>query len=142
MKTFILLFVLVGWFFYYLFFDKSINHTYETHENSLEEIEKQNNIETEHEVKEYANLSKEAPSAIPEDQTFDTIKNILKEVSGRIHTSNITLTTRVTSYLYTLNKREEFKQRMASAFNLSYEKVDKMFQKNRLVWDWVNELKE
>jgi regulatory protein YycI of two-component signal transduction system YycFG len=141
MKTFIFLLLIISYFFYYLFFEKSSTYT-NYNQNSLEDIEKQNNIDTDHEVKEYANLSKEAPSAIPEEQTFDTIKNILKEVSGRIHTSNITLNTRVTTYLYTLNKREEFKQKIASAFNLSYDKVDKMFQKNKLVWDWVNELKE
>jgi hypothetical protein len=109
---------------------------------TLEDIEKVEKIETEHEIKEYTTLSKEAPQSIPEDQTFDTIKNILKEASGRNYSSNITLNTRIDSYLYTEDKRIQFKSAISSAFNISYDEVDKLYKKNKLVWDWVNEFRD
>ena len=147
MKTFIFIFILVIGFFFYLFTNTDSYQTINSNQSSqnsniLEDIEKQNNIEIEQEVSEYTSLSNEEPTAIPEDQTFDTIKNILKESSGRQYAPNITLNTRINSYLYTLNSREQFKQGISSAFNLSYDEVDKKYRKNKIVWDWVNQLKD
>lgn len=141
MKTFIFIFILVAGFFYYLFTN---NNSYEstTNSNLLEDLERQNNIDTDQEISEYTSHSSEAPTEIPEDQTFDTIKNILKEASGHKYASNITLNSRITSYLYTLNSQEQFKQNISSSFNLTYDEVEKKFKENKLVWDWVNDLQD
>ena len=141
MKTFIFIFIVVVGFFYYLFTNTNSYENY-TNANSLEELEKQNNIETDQEISEYTSRSSEAPTEIPEDQTFDTIKNILKEASGRQYVTNITLNTRISSYLYTVDSKEQFKQGIASAFNLNYDEVQKQFKENKLVWDWVNKLQD
>ncbi len=142
MKTFIFIFIVVIGFFYYLFTSQSNYGTTLINSNTLEDIEKQTSIEANQEIIEYTSSSEEAPTEIPEDQTFDTIKSILKEASGREYASNITLNTRINSYLYTLNSREQFKQSIASAFNLSYDEVENQFKENKLVWDWVNKLKD
>ena len=138
MKTFIVALLLIGGFFYYLFVENA--STTKLSPDTLEDIETEKQKEA-REVQEYTTLSKEAPTAIPEDQTFDTIKKILKEVSGRTYTENITLTTRINSYLYTQEKREQFKLSISSAFNISYDKVEQMYKKDKLVWDWVNEFR-
>jgi hypothetical protein len=142
MKIFILLLILVIAFFYYLFFSDTVNHTSSKSGTSLENIEKEYNQKIDNEVKEYTSLSTQIPTAIPEEQTFDTVKSILKESSGRQYAPNITLNTRINSYLYTINSREDFKQKISSAFNLTYDDVDKSYKKNKLVWDWVNQLKD
>ncbi len=142
MKLFIFILILVGAFFYYLFFSDSINHKFENNSTALEDFEKDYNLKTENEIKEYTSLSNQIPDSIPEDQTFETIKNLLVKASGRTYSSNITLNTKIRSYLYTINAREEFKQGISSAFNLSYDEVDKKFRENKLVWDWVNQLKD
>ena len=141
MKTFIFIFILVVGFFYYLFTGQG-NYETTINGNTLENIEKQTNIENNQEIIDYTSRSEEAPTEIPEDQTFDTIKSILKEASGRQYASNITLNTRINSYLYTINAKEQFKQGISSAFNLSYDEVEKQFKENKLVWDWVNKLKD
>jgi hypothetical protein len=145
MKTFIFIFILVVGFFFYLFTNSDNAKTNASSKSityNLEEIEQTSNIKTEQEVKESTSLSKEEPIAIPEDQTFDTIKNILKEASGREYGSEITLNTQINAYLYTVNAKEKFKQSLSSRFNLSHDKIEQMSKKNRLVWDWVNDLKE
>lgn len=141
MKTFIVIFILVIGFFYYLFFTTENSKTTEkvnTPAYTLETLEMQNNKESE----SFISHMTELPVAIPEDQTFDMIKNILKEASGRTYAPNITLNTRINSYLYTIEAKEHFKQELAKAFNLNYDDIDKAYQKNILVWDWVNQFKE
>ena len=143
MKTFIFFLILIIGFFFYLFStDNSNSDTNQTLSNTLEEIEEKNNIQTQQEIQEYTSLLKEEPKAIPEEQTFDTIQNIIKEARGSSYTQNITLNSRISSLLYTVDSKEKFKQGISSAFNLSYEKVDELYKKNKLVWDWVNQFKE
>ncbi len=145
MKTFIFIFILVIGFFFFLFSNSNtsqMKHSTQTAVNTLEDIEQQNNTQIDKSLKEYTLHAIPKPTAIPEDQTFDTIKNILKKSSGREYAPEITLTTRINSYLYTLKAKEEFKQQLALAFNLSYDDIDKVYKKNILVWDWVNQFKE
>ncbi len=101
MKTFIFIFILVVGFFFYLFSDSDGIHEKKLTEPiayNLEDLE-QNSSEPTLEVKKEAVPFNEIPVAIPEDQTFDTIKNILKEASGREYAPDITLNTRINSYL-------------------------------------------
>ncbi len=144
MKTFIFIFILVVGFFFYLFSDSDGTPEKQLTEPiayNLEDLE-QNSSEPILEVKKEAVPFNEIPVAIPEDQTFDTIKNILKEASGREYAPDITLNTRINSYLYSVQAKEQFKQGISSSFNLSYDDVDKKFKEYKLVWDWVNQLKE
>jgi hypothetical protein len=141
-KTFIFILILVIGFFFFLFSGKSQNKEGEENITSLEMLEKKATIETEHEVQKYTSLEKEAPKEIPQEQTFDTIKNIIKEARGDSYTPHITLNTRVSSLLYTANSKEQFKNSLASAFNLTYDQIDKLYKKNTLVWDWVNEFQD
>ncbi len=144
MKTFIFIFILVVGFFFYLFSDSDgipEKKLTEPIAYNLEDLE-QNSSEPILEVKKEAVPFNEIPVAIPEDQTFDTIKNILKEASGREYAPDITLNTRINSYLYSVQAKEQFKQGISSSFNLSYDDVDKKFKEYKLVWDWVNQLKE
>ncbi|HIP02861.1 MAG TPA: hypothetical protein EYG75_05040 [Campylobacterales bacterium] len=146
MKTFIFIFIVVLGFFFYLFTNSDKTMTQQTKERSsyaLEDIETKKSIQIDQEIiKEETTIQNEAPIAIPEDQTFDTIKNILKEVSGKEYAPEITLNTRINSYLYTVDAKKKFKQSIASSFNLSYDEVEKGLKDNKLVWDWVNQLKE
>ncbi len=144
MKTFIFILILIIGFFFFLFSGESQNKEEKGEENitSLEMLEKKATIQTEHEVQEYTTLQKEAPKEIPQEQTFDTIKNIIKEARGDSHAPHITLNTKVSSLLYTANSKEQFKNSLASAFNLTYDQVDKLYKKNTLVWDWVNEFQD
>ena len=141
MKTFIFILILVIGFLFFLFSgenqekpDKSIT--------SLEMLEKEENIQTEHEIQEYTSRQKDAPKEIPQEQTFDTIKNIIKDAKKSTYMPSITLNTRIDSILYTVDSKEQFKNSIASAFNLTYDQVDKLYKKNKLVWDWVNEFQD
>ncbi len=138
MKTFIFILILVIGFFFFIFSGESQNETKESI-TSLEMLEKQENIQTEHEIQEYTSHQKDAPKEIPQEQTFDTIKNIIKEAKQGNYMPTITLNTRIDSILYTLESKEQFKNSIASAFNLTYDQVDNLYKKNKLVWDWVNE---
>jgi len=145
MKTFIFLFIIVMGFFSFIFFYNDYKTEQEESEamsSSLEELEKTQNLEIQKEVEEYASLSKEEPTEIPEEQVFDTIKNILSDASDRTYTQNITLSTRIDSYLYTQTSKDDFKNGISAAFNIDFDKVEKLYEKNKLVWDWVNQFKE
>lgn len=143
MKTFIVLFLLVLGFFSFLFLNSS-TETSKTDKQivKLEDIEKMDSSQNKKQIIEESTLPNEAPTAIPEDQTFETIKNILKNVTNRKYTSNITLNTDVNSYLDTTESKEKFKEKICSAFNLSSEDFDKNFTKNKILWDWINQLKD
>jgi ABC-type transport system involved in multi-copper enzyme maturation permease subunit len=144
MKTFIVLFLLIIGFFSFLFFNNPPNGKTKKQIVKLEDIEKieNNNNDNSKEIITDTSLSDEAPTAIPEDQTFETIKNILKKATNQKYTSNITLNTDINSYLYTRESKDKFKNEICSAFNLSSEEFDKSFKKNKIVWDWVNQLRE
>lgn len=146
MKTFFTLLVLIGGFFIFLFSPDAKAPSKQmpsvTQTSSLEEIEKEENSDTQEEIQAYTALSNEAPTAIHESQTFDTIKNILVNASNKSYKPTITLNTRINTFLYTNASREAFKQGLASAFNMSYDEVSKVYEKNELVWDWVNQFKE
>ncbi len=142
MKTFIFILILIIGFFFFLFSGDNQNNKVQENTTSLEALEKENINKTEHEIQEYTSLEKNAPKEIPQEQTFDTIVNIIKQARGDSYTSNITLNTRVSSLLYTADAKEQFKNSLASAFNLTYDQVDKLYKKNTLVWDWVNELED
>jgi predicted RND superfamily exporter protein len=144
MKTFIVLFLLVIGFFGYLFFnsDKSDKKTAQTI-TKLEDFEKIESVEKSSlNSNPLSSVSDEAPTSIPEDQTFETVKSILKKASNRKYSSDITLNSYINSYLYTTESKEKFKNEICSAFNLSSEEFDKSFKKNKIVWDWVNQLRE
>ncbi len=146
MKTFIFFLVLIIGFFFYLFStkntepqpDKITSNTLE----ELEELEEQSDIITRQEISSYTTLSKDIPRAIPEEQIFDTIKNLLLKASKIQYPKAITLSTKIDSFLQTPESKEEFRQNLAAAFNLNYDDVEKNFKKNKLVWDWVNQLKD
>jgi len=143
MKTFIVLFLLVIGFFGFLFFNNgSIDGKKDQNIVKLEDIENVQNIEKRGDIITEMPVAEEAPTAIPEDQTFETIKNILKEASNRKYTPDITLNTYISSYLYTEESKERFKQAICSSFNISFEEFDRSFKKNKMVWDWVNQLRE
>ncbi|MCH9814035.1 MAG: hypothetical protein K0U47_08855 [Epsilonproteobacteria bacterium] len=145
MKTFFTLLVLIIGFFIYLFFPKDNTQEVSTSSKepiSLEEVEKISNSENTQEIKSYLTLSKEAPTSIPEDQTFDMITTILQSSSTQNNKSDVTLNTQINTFLYTLESQEKFKQNIASTFNLSYDEVDTLYSKNKIVWDWVNTFKE
>jgi len=140
MKTFIVLFLLVIGFFSFLFFnDNSTKSKNEKEIVKLEDIEK---IENKNIITNDTPISDEAPIAIPEDQTFETIKTILKKAANRKYSSDITLNTNINTYLYSAKSKEKFKENICSAFNLSSEEFDKRSKKNKIVWDWVNQLRE
>ncbi len=145
MKTFIFLSIIVITLFsYILFYDsykREINKD-PSYSLSLEEIESDQKRDIANEVEEYTHLLKDEPKEIPQEQVFDTIKNIIAKASKRSYTDHITLNTRVDSLLYTQEAKEEFKMGISTAFNISYDEVEKEFLKNRLVWDWVNKFKE
>ncbi len=143
MKTFIFLLILVIGFFFFLFSGESQNREkVDDNITSLEMLENRENILSQHEVQEYTSLVKDAPKEIPQEQAFDTIKNIIKEAKKGTYMPNITLNTRIDSILYTLDSKEQFKNSIASAFNLTYDQVDKLYKENKLVWDWVNEFQD
>ncbi len=145
MKTFIFLFIIVMGFFSFIFFYNDYKVEQEESEailKSLEEIEKAENLETLKEVTEYTSLVNEEPTEIPQEQVFDTIKNILTDASDRIYTQNITLSTKIDSFLYTQASKNQFKEGVSTAFNINLDEVEKLYTKNRLVWDWVNQFKE
>ncbi len=144
MKTFLFFLILIIGFFFYLFSTESSKpEIKQLSSNTLEEIEKQSDIQIRQEVSSYTKLSDQIPpSAIPEEQVFDTIKNLLIKTSKTNYPKAITLSTKIDSLLYTQESKEEFKQNLAAAFNLNYDDVEKSFKKNKLVWDWVNQLKD
>lgn len=141
MKTFIFILILVIGFLFFLFSGESQEKPDESI-TSLEMLEKQENIQTEHEIQEYTSHQKDAPKEIPQEQTFDTIKNIIKDAKKGTYMPSISLNTRIDSILYTLDSKEQFKNSIASAFNLTYDQVDKLYKENKLVWDWVNEFQD
>ncbi len=143
MKTFIFFLVLIIGFFFYLFSTKNTEPQPDKITSStLEELEEQSDIITRQEISSYTTLSKDVPKAIPEEQVFDTVKNLLLKASKIQYPKAITLNTKIDSFLQTTESKEEFRQNLAAAFNLNYDDVEKNFKKNKLVWDWVNQLKD
>ncbi len=80
--------------------------------------------------------------SIPQEQTFDTIKKILNSSKSISYNKEIILNSKISSFINDSKHAQKFKNSIASSFNLSYEEVNKSYKQNKLVWDWVNQLKD
>ena len=92
-----------------------------------------------HELSSLTQRQKLAP--IQEDDTFDRLKNILQTVRPNYRYANITLNTPMSLFLRSEQERNAFSEAIASEFHLDYNQVEKGIQKNRILWDWVNQLR-
>jgi hypothetical protein len=85
-------------------------------------------------------LNQETLKSIPQEQTFDTIKTIIEDIKGR--KISITLNSTVSSYIYSNDEKSRFKNELSKSFNIDLNQIEQSYNKNRLIWDWVNQLKD
>ena len=85
--------------------------------------------------------TQERLDAIPEDDTFERLKKILQSLRPHYRYRNITLNTPISWFLHTEKDKKAFIDAVATEFHLSDEAVEKGIQKNRILWDWVNQLR-
>ncbi len=80
--------------------------------------------------------------SIQEDITFVRIKEIIQRVNPHYPQSLIALNTPVASLLPAQSQKEAFEEEIASHFNINIAQVKHYMSKNRLLWDWVNMLRQ
>ncbi len=156
MKTFIFLSILIVAIFSYIFLFQEprgseprtkpavtpVTPTLESLE-ALQEAQKPATTPKTEETGHSAILSptQERLDAIPEDDTFDRLKTILQSLRPHYRYRNIALNTPLSWFLHTQEDKKAFIDAVATEFHLSHEAVEKGIQKNRILWDWVNQLR-
>ncbi len=163
MKTFIFLFLLLISFFVYLFVytpaekAKKVNFSNTSNSPTLDGIEKKmkemtttqkDNTTQNQEYTISENLRKsivyqeDIPKPISEHIAFDTLVEIIFQVNPNYPKESITLNTPMDSVLIKKADRDLFKEMVRSSFKLSDSKIDELMKKNKLLWDWVNTLRQ
>ncbi len=84
---------------------------------------------------EYKKISKKS-TPIQRDQIFLILKDILAKNSNQ----QILLNTKMDQILTTKIEKQKFKNHLQERFHLSKEFINEEFEKNRIVWDWINSI--